>query len=67
VGEIGLGLRLAVALGLSWHACGYTDEERQRVEALLALAKPAAAGADPALRARGPFTADMLALRRGRH
>jgi|DewCreStandDraft_5_1066085.scaffolds.fasta_scaffold00048_173 predicted ATPase/DNA-binding XRE family transcriptional regulator len=67
VGEIALGLRLAVALGLSWHACGYTDEERQRVEALLALAKPAAAGADPALRARGPFTADTLALRRGRH
>jgi predicted ATPase/DNA-binding XRE family transcriptional regulator len=72
-GEAALGLRLAAALGRFWHDRGFTETERRRVAALLALAGPAADAGDSgktavvgaALRARALITAGLLALRHG--
>jgi non-specific serine/threonine protein kinase len=63
-GEATPGLRLAAALGPVWQVQGFTDEDRRRVEAL--LASPASAGdGAAALRARALSAAGVLALRQG--
>ena len=64
-GAAASGLRLAAALGGFWRARGYVGEERGRVEALLALAGPAAEAVPTATRAGALVTAGILALVEG--
>jgi non-specific serine/threonine protein kinase len=66
-GEAALGLRLAAALGPVWQVQGFSDQDRQRVEALLAhpASQPDAGDGAAARRARALAAAGVLALRQG--
>jgi predicted ATPase len=69
-GDVGIGLRLAVALELFWHRRSYLTEARERLAAVLALPDPSEPGAGTSaplrlLRARALRNAGAQAWRQG--